>query len=105
MTEPTVETLDTWGIVELMGHKVLAGHLTERTIAGAAFLHIRVPDGNGGWKTSKLFGAQAIYCITPTDEATATAMAAKSDAAPVNKWTMQGLLPAGDVQEVDEVPY
>jgi hypothetical protein len=33
-----------WAIIELMGHRRLAGWLSEEEVAGAAFLRIDVPE-------------------------------------------------------------
>lgn len=66
----------TWAIVELMGRQVIAGEISEVTVAGAAMLRVDVPGilANGQMDISpytKFFGATAIYAITPTDEGTA----------------------------------
>lgn len=43
MSEQAPERFEQWAILELMGHRRLAGMVTEQTIAGAAFLRIDVP--------------------------------------------------------------
>lgn len=69
--------LETWAVVEAMGFKKLAGHVTEQEVAGSALIRVDVPetaDENGERKTSgycKLIGVGSIYMITPCDEATA----------------------------------
>jgi hypothetical protein len=66
---------DSWAIVEVMGFKKLAGHVTEQQVAGASLLRVDVPECVTGQVTvpaySKLIGVGSIYMITPTDEATA----------------------------------
>ncbi|MGE5801580.1 MAG: hypothetical protein ACM358_04945 [Gemmatimonadota bacterium] len=54
-----------WAIVELMGHRKLAGHVSEVTIAGAAMLRLDVPSEP---PVTQFYGGAAIYCITPTSE-------------------------------------
>lgn len=71
----TAEKFDAWAIVEAMGFKKLAGHVTEQAIAGASLIRVDVPEVVVGDRTypaySKLIGAGSIYMITPTDEETA----------------------------------
>jgi hypothetical protein len=59
-----------WLELELLGHRVRAGYVTEVTVAGAALLHIDLP--------AKLFGGDpdaweeyapsALYCLSPESE-------------------------------------
>lgn len=71
----TDRDFDAWAIVEAMGFKKYAGHVTTQELAGASFLRVDVPESKIGEVTlpaySKLIGAGSIYMITPTDEATA----------------------------------
>lgn len=74
--------LDTWAIVEVMGHKQFAGHVTEQAIGGTALIRVDVPetvqpDGRRTATYSKLIGPGSIYMITPCTEEVAHA-AAKS---------------------------
>ena len=83
-----MESIETWGIVEVMGHKVVAGYLSEETIAGCSMLRIDVPDTSRISKFTKFLSPSAIYGITPTDEGTAKAAAEKFQARPVDAWTL-----------------
>jgi len=79
----------TWAIVELMGRQVVAGEITEVTIAGAAMLRVDVPAVyEDGAKVldeyTKFYGATAIYAITPTDEASARHAVEMLRARPLN---------------------
>lgn len=72
--------IDTWAIVELFGHRKLAGYLTERQFGAAALLQVDVPetkqDGDQFTKPyTKLIGVGSIYCLTPCSEAIARAVA------------------------------
>ena len=84
------EKLDTWAILELMGHRRLAGKLTETTIAGGAFLRIDIPMKDGSIST-QFYSPGSIYCITPTTEAIARAVSLSSQPEPVNLWEVPGL--------------
>lgn len=74
------KTLETWAIVELMGHKQFAGFVTEQTIGGTAFVRVDVPAvapaGEELPAFTKLLGAASIYAVTPCTEETARAFAA-----------------------------
>lgn len=63
--QPAADTaFEGWVILELMGHRRLAGYLSERQIGGASFLRIDVPSndickrcsGNGGLQETDLDG-------------------------------------------------
>lgn len=81
-----------WVIIELMGHRRLAGYLTEQEIGGRGFLRLDVPgDADAGEPTviTQLYNPQSVYCITPTTEAFARAVAAGSRPAPVQRWELE----------------
>jgi hypothetical protein len=66
------QKLDTWGVVEVMGHKKYAGKLSEFVVGGTSFVRVDVPAVEGAHaQFCKLIGPGSVYCITPTDEATA----------------------------------
>jgi hypothetical protein len=71
----TSERFDCWAIVEAMGFKKYAGHVTTQELAGSSFIRVDVPQTSIP-AYSKLIGAGSIYMITPTDEATARKAAA-----------------------------
>ena len=67
------EKFDSWGLVEVMGHKKYSGRISEQQIAGAALVRVDVPEvitRQGGTvpEFAKLVGVGSIYCITPTTE-------------------------------------
>lgn len=69
---------ESWAIVEMLGHKKLAGFVTEQSIAGAALIRVDVPatPEDTRFNTtypataeySKLIGVGSIYAITPCTE-------------------------------------
>lgn len=85
----TEEPFAEWAIVELMGHRRLAGRVTEQEIAGRAFLRLDIPVADGSDAT-QFYGAQAIYCLTPCDEATARQVASLNRPVPVQRWELPG---------------
>jgi len=74
-----------WAIVELMGHRKLAGHCSEATIAGTAFLRLDVPSDP---PVTQYYGGSAIYCITPTTEDLARKIAEQSRPTPVHVYEL-----------------
>lgn len=66
--EPQQEKFDLWAIVEVFGHAKFAGRVTEQAIGGASFVRVDVPEVNSSPAFTKLFGASAIYSITPVTE-------------------------------------
>lgn len=77
----TVQKFEEWCVVEIMGHKKFAGHVSEQSIGGSSFVRVDVPEVEAGGRKlpafSKLFGAASIYCLSPCTEETAKAFAAQ----------------------------
>lgn len=108
MTDTEISVLEGWAILELMGHRRLAGYISEVEFAGGKFVRIDVPDtspeapaGDGGrppvegTAATQIYGSSAIYCMTPTTEQIARAVAERSaEAAPVSRWELRALTPA-----------
>lgn len=70
-----------WAIVELMGHRKLAGYVREVTIAGAAMLRLDIPCDP---PVTQYYGAHALFSLTPTTEHLAKAAAVASRPTPVH---------------------
>ena len=92
------ETFEGWAILELMGHRRLAGWVSEQTIAGAAFIRLDVADeGDPGstydpyqqsYVATQFYSPQALYCLTPTTKDVALAVAKFNKPAPVQRWEL-----------------
>jgi hypothetical protein len=59
-----------WAIVEIMGHRRLAGYVSEVSIAGAAMLRVDVAGKEPGSepKATQFYGGASLFCVTPTTE-------------------------------------
>jgi len=62
-----------WAIVELLGHKKLAGHVSSQAIGGGVLVRVDVPEtpGDSAPPTAaytKLVGVGSIYALTPCEE-------------------------------------
>ncbi len=57
-----------WAILELMGHRRLAGRVSEASVAGAAFIRIDVPHPNDSTllRATHFDSPTAVRAITPT---------------------------------------
>jgi hypothetical protein len=86
-----------WAILELMGHRRLAGYVQEVELAGAGMLRLDVP----GWIHTEPTGEQkerggatqfyspaSVYCLTPTTEETARRVADMGRPMPVQQWEL-----------------
>lgn len=74
-----------WAIVELMGHRKLAGYVREVTLAGASMLRLDVPSDP---PVTQYYGASSLYCLTPTSEEIATRLAKASRPTPVHQYEL-----------------
>ena len=79
------EKFETWAVVELFGHKRIAGKLTEQEVGGTAFVRVDVPQDNGAWVTH-YYGQGAIYAFHPVTEEVARGAASHLDDQPVHTW-------------------
>lgn len=83
------DSFEGWAILELMGHRRLAGYLRQQEVAGAAFIRIDVPQPEGPDPAiTQFYTPAAVYCITPTTETMARAVARTSEPAPVQRWEL-----------------
>jgi hypothetical protein len=89
MTEDRQDAFEGWAIVELMGHRRLAGYVREATVAGASMLRLDVPnpDEPEAYAT-QFYSSAALYCLTPVTEDTARAVARNAQPAPVTRWEL-----------------
>lgn len=94
-----------WAIVELMGHRRLAGFVTEQTLAGVGFLRLDIvgkqtkvdeDDGpdvalHGGFEggVTQFYSPSAVYCITPTTQDIAVTLGRRSAPAPVSRYELE----------------
>lgn len=85
---PNEANLSGWVVIEMMGHKRLAGFATEVTIAGAGMIRLDVPATTRDVATTKFISPTSLYCVSPVLEETARKVAEAESAAPVQRWEM-----------------
>ena len=73
-----------WGIVELMGHKVVAGKVSKSEMLGAALMRVDVPATSTYPEFTQFYGTDAIYCVTFVSEQVARLTAEQTKVNPVS---------------------
>jgi hypothetical protein len=84
------DTFDEWAILEIMGHRRLAGRVTEQEIAGRGFLRLDVPSDP---PITQYYSPDSVFAIHPVTEETAREAARLARKEPVSRWE----LPPADV--------
>lgn len=77
-----------WTVLELMGHRRLAGYVTEQEIAGHGYLRLDVHDADRPVVT-QFYSPSAVYCMTPTTEEIARGLGARLRPAPVSRYELE----------------
>lgn len=93
----TETTFSQWCILELMGHRRLAGLVSEHVIAGQAFIRLDVftpksqdtLDGTDLPTVTQFYSPSAVYCITPTTEVIARKVAEQDSPRPVARFEIE----------------
>jgi len=83
------EKFEAWSILELMGHRRLAGFVSEQTIGSSSFIRIDIPGHGESVVATQLYNPSAIYCITPTTEAIARRIAENEVPRPVHPFELE----------------
>lgn len=104
-TEQT-ENPTEWAVVELLGHKVTAGQISEETRFGKSFLRLDHPAVNNRSAFTQWVNPDSIYCVTPVSEDFARAFAVRHDPRPAAIFNLEyGLrrqLNAGQAPDDDD---
>lgn len=98
MMDAPPEVFSEWCILELMGHRRLAGWLSEQEIAGRGFLRLDIPCEP---PATQYYNPQSVYAITPTTEAAARSVAKMAQPAPVQHWELPAARRSDDDREPD----
>ncbi len=77
-----------WAILELFGHRKLAGYVREQEVAGSGFIRIDVPGRDGASVATQFYQPRAVYSLTPTTEDIARRLAASYQPEPVTRWEL-----------------
>lgn len=82
-TDQRVPEFEGWAVVELMGHRRLAGYVREASAFGTALLRLDVPgEDDGATYATQYYGGGSIYAVTPCTEEIARAIARRTRETP-----------------------
>jgi hypothetical protein len=81
------EIIGQWAIVELMGHKVVAGLVSKSEMLGKPMLRVDVPATSAYPEFTQFYGESSIYCVTFVSEQVARLTAEQSKVNPVSVYT------------------
>jgi hypothetical protein len=85
----SAEPIDEWMIVELLGHRRLAGRVREVQIAGAGFLRLDIPAAGDDPGRTQFVAPGSVYALHPVDETTARRAAQAWRPEPVSRWELR----------------
>lgn len=68
-------TFSSWAVVELFGHRTLAGEVGEAYMFGTTLMRIAIPGPQGEPPDVQYYGGSAIYSLSPCSEAHARLVA------------------------------
>lgn len=86
------EEFQSWAVLELMGHRKLAGFVREETVFGQAMCRIDVPEIDGKAAFTQWYGGQSIYGMTPVSEQVARGIAAQLRSAPISVYDLPAVM-------------
>lgn len=74
-SDQRVPEYEGWAVVELFGHRRLAGFIREATAFGTSLLRLDIPgDEPGSMHATQYYGGGSIYAVTPCTEEIARAL-------------------------------
>ncbi len=100
------EAFSEWCLVELMGHRRLAGLVTSVELAGKGFLRVDLfgkPEPNEKPKLTQFISPQSVYALTPITEVTARRFAHRSSPAPITRYEVPAI-EAPETEDAETVP-
>lgn len=85
------DAFEGWAILEMMGHRRLAGYVREQEIAGAGMLRLDIYGSETGdvAVATQFYSPSALYCLTPTTEDIARKLGERLRPAPVTRYEIE----------------
>lgn len=100
---------DEWCVLELLGHRRLAGRVREVQLAGAGFLRLDIPETDGHLAQTQFVSPGSVYALHPTTEELARAAAVGFRPQPVSRFEIERARPDMDADfpsdENEEDPF
>lgn len=95
------EQFDQWALCELMGRQRIAGRVTEKTIAGAGFLQVDVPETKSNPAFTRLIAPGSLYAINPVTEEVARMYAENLNMKPIEEWDIRKFMEKVDGKRLE----
>lgn len=107
MSETKPDEYEGWAILELMGHRKLAGYVRPATIVGAGVIRIDVPKPldqpqDDPIQATQFYSPSALYCLTPVTETMARNLSKMYQPEPVSRWELPASIEVGRGSDFDE---
>jgi hypothetical protein len=102
------ERFEEWCLLELMGHRKLAGKVTSVEVAGKGFLRLDVygrPTPGEKPLLTQFVSPSSVYAMTPVTEITARRYAINHTPQPVTRWELPELEAGDDAAEIEIVEH
>jgi len=80
------DKLELFAIIELFGHNVIAGRVTEQTVGSSTFVRVDVPETAQQPPFTRLLNPSAIYAINPVTEPVMQIRADQLNTKPIDAW-------------------
>ena len=93
------QKLQSFAVIEMMGHRKIVGLVTESDISGGQLLRVDVLNADGEPERTEYIGVGSIYCLTIVSEEAAKAVAARN--APRPAWGLSGFGEEGTLETFD----
>jgi hypothetical protein len=103
MAEASAASFEGWAILELMGHRRLAGYVSEELVGGSCMIRLDIPGPKraGEVAATQFYSPSALYCLTPTTEELARQLAEALRPVPVHRWELS---PPPEAEAEEEPP-
>ena len=97
----TEAKFEEWAVIDLFGHRRLAGRVSEAAILGGQLLRLDIPLEDGKFLTQFL-GPGSIYSMTVVSETVARQVASCNKPEPIHQWEFPQLAEAHSPDGMDE---
>lgn len=94
--------LDEWMVVEMLGHRRVAGRVREVQVAGAGFLRLDIPASDGREAQTQFIAPGSVYALHPVAEAIARAAAGRLNTEPVHRWELPAAAIGAEPHQPDD---
>ena len=95
---------ESWAILELMGHRKLAGMVKTESLGGAPFIRIDIYSSESKIELTQYYNPSSIYSITPTFMEVCIKFTKNNYQQPVQRWELPEPVPSQEKEIEDDIP-